>query len=353
MGDDIKARLKTTIPGYEPGMPAHRMDDVTWMDELELMWGRKWGAQSSIGELRTVIVHRPGGEELGDEFSTDPVYFMNFGKSDAYFDMERKQRQHDEMVAALRSEGIEVIHANFPPTVKSIYTNKGIKSLGAMQACMVDGGAIIGRTAIAGKRGLERLWTEKLVELGCPILYSIQGSGIHEPHGNIVFLDPKHCIQATSVRSNMEGVRQVEPIMRMTGVVEFHVARLPNYLYNMERTGAGYAFHLVNVFSMVDERLAVIYPGGIDYDTIAYLRSKKIQLIEVPEKEATNMACNCMAVRPGVVIMAAGNPTTTAQLRENGVRVVEVQMTETARFGSGPICQINPLVRDHGPSLEG
>ena len=39
---DVKSKLER-IPGYEPGKPAHRMDDVTFMDELELMWGRRWG----------------------------------------------------------------------------------------------------------------------------------------------------------------------------------------------------------------------------------------------------------------------------------------------------------------------
>lgn len=340
------------IPGYEPGMPAHRMDDVTWMDELELMWGRKWGAQSGIGVLKTIIVHRPGEEGRLKEVESDPNFWEKFGGK-VPTSLERAQKEHDELVAAFRSEGVEVIHANFPPTVKGIYAS-GIASLTAMQAMIIKGGAIIGRMAIASKRGLERLWMEKLLEIGCPILYTVHGNGIHEIHANHAFLDPKHVIQATSVRTNMEGTRQIEPILRQAGVEEIHIARLPGYLYTMERTIAANAYHLCNVLSMVDERLALCSPGSLDYDTIAYLRSKKIQLIEAPDEETLTMACCVVPTRPGVVIMAAGNPVTTARLKAKGVRVVEVDMTQTAHIAgsAGPMCHTGPLIREEGPYLE-
>ena len=106
-----------------------------------------------------------------------------------------------------------------------------------LEPLIIRGGAIVHRTAIAGKRGQERWITELLASLGCPILFTIHGSAIHETRGNVVFLDPKHAIQATSVRSNMEGVRQIEPVLREAGVEEFHVANLPSYWDSMDRQG--------------------------------------------------------------------------------------------------------------------
>ncbi|MBI2303687.1 MAG: hypothetical protein HYU86_02940 [Chloroflexi bacterium] len=346
---EVTDRLKK-IPGYQPGMPAHRMDDVTFMDELELMWGRKWGAQSELGELKLAIVHRPGEEELAEEVDAAPAFFWNYGSAITPFDLEKKQRQHDQFAAALRSEGVELIYANFPPTVRGIYS--GIRGLAAPDPQIINGGAIIPRCAIAGKRGMEILWTKKLAELGCPILLTIHGSGIHEVRANTVWLDPKHVAIGCSVRSNLEGIRQVEPVYRDAGVEEIHIAYLPGFLYTKGRkTNAG-AFHLDNVLGMVNEKLAVVVPAGLDYDTIAYLREKKIRLIEVPEEEAVNEAGNCLAIRPGVVVMAAGSPVTCAALRKEGCRVIEVDMSEMSTRGGGPVCYTGPAIREPGPYLD-
>ena len=166
-----------------------------------------------------------------------------------------------------------------------------------------------------------------------------------------MFLDPKHCMHATSVRSNQEGLRQVEPVLREAGVEEIYEVNLPSYLNSMSRTGAAMGFHLCNVLNMVDEKLAVVHSGTLPYDTLRYLQSKGIRLIDTPEEEAINQAANLCTIRPGVVIMASSNPVTTAALRKEGVRVIELE-TETSRYGSGPICQIGPMIRDDGPMLD-
>ena len=344
---DVKTRLES-IPGYEPGKPAHRMDDVTFMDELEPMWGRRWGAQSGIGELRTVLYQRPQPARR-DEDLGDPNFFVNFGSPGDLPDFEKQLIQYDVIRAALESEGVEVIDADSPPGKRRGVYSSEVKS--NLEPVIIRGGAIIHRTAIAGKRGQERWIAEILTSLGCPILFTVHGSGIHECRGNMVFLDPKHCVQATSVRSNLEGLRQVAPVLMEAGVEEIHEVHLTSYLNSMKRTGGAMAFHLANVLNLADEKLAVVHSGALPYDTLRYLQDKGIKLIDTPEEEAINQAANIMTIRPGVVIIASGNPITTAALREEGVRVIEVEMAR-ARFGSGPSCQIGPLVRDDGPYLD-
>ena len=46
-----------------------------------------------------------------------------------------------------------------------------------------------------------------------------------------------------------------------------------------------------------------------------------IRMIEVPEEEYPTLGCNVLAVRPGVVIMAEGNPRTAAALAAAGCEV--------------------------------
>ena len=140
-------------------------------------------------------------------------------------------------------------------------------------------------------------------------------------------------------------------MLRKAGVEEIHIAPLPSYLDSMSRAGAAMGFHLANVVNMADERLAVVHSGALPYDTLRYMQSLGIKLIDTLEEEAINQAANICCLRPGVVIVAAGNPVSTAALRKEGVRVIELEL-ETFRFGSGPICQIGPLVRDDGPYLD-
>jgi hypothetical protein len=63
------------IPGYVKGQPPDRelFRKISFMDELEAMWGRKWGAQSKVGKLRYALVSPPSDNEESEEILEDPV----------------------------------------------------------------------------------------------------------------------------------------------------------------------------------------------------------------------------------------------------------------------------------------
>ena len=102
---DVKERLRQ-IPGYQEGMPAHRMDGESTFDELELTWDRKWGAQSCMGELKLAWIHR-WSNEPSEEQAVDPVFFNTIAREpeDPPMDYERRNLQLDELAAAVESEG--------------------------------------------------------------------------------------------------------------------------------------------------------------------------------------------------------------------------------------------------------
>jgi len=350
---DVKERLRK-IPGYQEGMPAHRMDGVSTFDELELTWGRKWGAQSGLGKMRLVWIHRvpPGGPS--EEHLADPVFFSGIKPwpGEPKPDPEKVAQQLDGLAAAVASEGVEVIRSDPPRDDQHGAYVSQIHSVN-LEPYIVRGGALIANKAMATQRGHERWSSEFLAKIGCPILWQPIGTAIHETRGNMIFLDPKHCIQGVGMRTNMEGIRQVEPILRAVGVEEIHIAQTPGYLYSNHRCVSALGPHLANCINMVDEKLAVCVPGALPYDTLRYVMSKGIRLIEVPEDEALNRASGVLTLEPGVVIMASGNPITTALLRKEGVRVIEVDMTVRAsNYVASPLCMVGPLVRDDGPYLD-
>jgi len=135
---------------------------------LEALWGRRWGCDNDVGQIRAVLMHRPG-----EEFAViDPAKRIesigSFGDPEAgwYWQSEsipplaEMQAQHDALVAALRDEGVEVLFLEGVSDghFKSCYTRDS--------AIAVQGGAIVCRMAPRMRRGEELVATRTLEKLG-------------------------------------------------------------------------------------------------------------------------------------------------------------------------------------------
>lgn len=331
------------IPLYRPGKPPLTFFDSDFKDELEKTWGRAWGGQSSYAHLRAVIVHRPGPESTWGE--VDPDFF---NLPTGLPNLERMQTQHDEFVRVLRENNVEVLPLDAPPPILGTYGIPLRSATYTHETLMVKGGAIICRCAPAYKRGLEYYQSRTIGSLGCPILYTVHGKGFFES-SNAVWLDKKTLPLALSQRSNQEGLEQVASLLHEFGVEDTHVVHLPGPLNTRKaQTGkGGGAFHLDMVFGVAGPKLGVIYPPGVGYDFIDYLLHKKgFDLIEIPEEEVNGCPSNFLVLEPGKLIMPAGNPCVTEELRKRGVKVIEVDLSEFSNAGGGPTCMTIPLVRD-------
>ncbi|MBI2304040.1 MAG: hypothetical protein HYU86_04775 [Chloroflexi bacterium] len=337
------------IPYYEPGKPPKPLFDLDYMDELEAMWGRPWGAQSRIGRLKMAMIQNPKDLIVRQQadYAHDPEYHAR-GDGFQELNLEDLMEEHDNFVRVLEKEGVELVDMNIPPGAQGLYTEVPSGVIGFGDVVMLNGGAVIPRLGIAPKRGCEFYWAKRLLEIGCPILYTVHGKGCFEG-GCVVFMDCKHVLVGLGTRTNVEGLKQLEPVFRQCGVEEIHPVYLAGYLNKRHGRMGGQAgfYHTTTVFGMVDIGKAVIYPPGMDYLTVDYLIRKGIKLIEVPWEEANNGVCNLLALRPGRVILAAGNPYTAEALDKEGVEVIEVPWTATRRHSStGPTCAMGALVRE-------
>ncbi len=331
------------IPLYRPGKPPLTYFNSSFSDELEKTWGRAWGGQSSYARLRAVIVHRPGPEAAWGE--ADPDFFnLPTGMPD----LERMQAQWDNFVEVLHENGVETYNLDAPPPVLGTYGIPLRSATFAHETLMVKGGAIICRCAPAYKRGLEYYQSKTIGALGCPILHTVHGAGFFES-SNAVWLDKKSLPLAISQRSNMAGVEQVASVVRQFGVEDVHFVHLPGPLNTRKAQtgGGGGAFHLDMVFGVAAERLGVIYPQGVGYEFIDYLlHTKGFDLIEIPEEEVNGCPSNFLVLEPGKLVMPAGNPCVTEELRKRGITVIEVELDEFTNAGGGPTCMTVPLIRD-------
>jgi len=340
----IKEKLKK-IPLYRENKPPLTYFGPDMREDLEKTWRRQWGGQSSYAKLRSVIVQRPGPEALPPEAIVDPQFF---NLPSGLPDIQRMQAQHDAFVKVLNDNEVETISLNAPQPVLGTYGVPLRTITYCHETLMVKGGAIICRCAAAYKRGEEFYHSKRIGELGCPILYTVHAKGFFES-SNAVWLDKKSIALAISQRSNMEGVRQIIPILQAAGVEDIHIVHLPGPLHTRtsQVSGTAGAFHLDMVFGVAGPKLGVIYPGSVGYEFIDYLlHEKHFDLIEIPEEEVNGCPSNLLVLESGKLIIPLGNPYVTGELRKRGIEVIEVNLSEFTKAGGGPTCMTLPLIRD-------
>ncbi|MFZ0042114.1 MAG: arginine deiminase family protein [Solirubrobacteraceae bacterium] len=319
-------------------------EEVDFLDELEAIWGRRWGAQG-IGQLRVVAMSTPTQVETLELYNEDPAFFVYDG---VLPDLERMREQHAGLAEAYRQLGIEVLEFSYPETPRSAYGTMK-RAVSAAAGFVINGGAVLAREATPYWRGRSRYVSQFLSSIGCPILLTVHGKGVCEG-GAFTRMADDFIIGMLSTDVNREGIEQVQPVLERAGY-HLHVAHSPGPLYAFHPEVPGW-MHADMWIAPLDSRLALIYPPWCDFETIRYLHSIGYELIEAPraEQEAV-VPANLITIAPRQVVMPAGAPETRRRLEEHGVDTIEVAYDEVIRYGGGIRCTTMQLVRDPGPTV--
>jgi len=303
-------------------------------EEQEANWGGRWGCTTDVGRLRVVLMHRPGAE-LG---VVDPARFIPeigaYGDTEAGWywrgktppDLPAMQAQHDKLVAILKAEQVrvEMVGEAAPGRMKSCYTRDVVIGVG--------GGAIVCRMGPRVRRGEELPATRALARLGVPVLRTIHGTGIVEG-GSFAWIDRKTAVIGLSSRVNEEGARQIEEVLKVQGVELLRVHL------------TGYRLHIDGTFVMLDAETALINPVLLPFTFLEELKRRRIRTVEL-DPEDHPFTVNCLAVRPGRVIMSETSPRTLERLDRLGMEVVSLPFEAVTRGGGGIHCSTAPLARD-------
>ena len=283
--------------------------------------GRSYGAQSMTAPLHEVLVKRPG-PAFGRAFE-DPAHgFLH------PVDLNLAQREHDAFVDVLASLGprvhvldVEIASPDLTYTFDPLL--------------VADGGAIPlrpGKPNRVPESAVLEAWTDAA---GIPTLGRIEAPGTIEG-GDTFWLRPDLLVIGRTLRTNSEGVRQLGEIVGG----DVRVFDVPYW------RGPAELIHLLSVISPVADDLAVVFPPLLPVGLWELLGDLGIRMIDVPEEEFGTLGCNVLAVRPGVVILAEGNPATAAALAAAGCEVHTYPATEIGINGSGgPTCMTRPILR--------
>jgi dimethylargininase len=282
---------------------------------------RAFGAQSMTAPLREALVKRPG-----------PAFARGFDEPGVGFlhpvDLPLAQRQHEALCELLRGLGV-ALHAldEDGPSPDAVYTFDPL--------LVSDRGQIVLRSGKPNRRGEEAHLEAVATALGIPVAGRIEAPGTVDG-GDTFWLRPDVLCVGRSLRTNAEGARQLQALVE-GDVYTFDVPYA---------TGPADCLHLLSVISPVADDLAVVFLPQLPSGLYELLATHCVGLVPVPEEEMPTLGCNVLAVRPGVVVMAEGNPQTQRALLERGCEVHTFPASEIGVNGSGgPTCLTRPLLR--------
>jgi dimethylargininase len=279
----------------------------------------RYGVRSMVAPLRRVLVRRPAttGDFAGADWRAP--------------DPELLARQHDQFCQLLADLGCDVeVAAAADEMVDATY----VRDPG-----MVTGrGAVLFQMAKPARAEEPPLLGTALEAAGVPVVAELSGPA-RADGGDIIWLDERTLLVGRSYRTNATGVHQLREILAAEDVV-VGSADMPH------DRGPEHVLHLMSVISPVADDLAVVYPPLAPVPLMEELAVRGVRIVAVPASEYETMACNVLAVRPGVVVMLTGNPQTRAALEAEGCEVHVYEGSEISLKGDGgPTCLTAPILR--------
>jgi arginine deiminase len=96
---------------------------------------------------------------------------------------------------------------------------------------------------------------------------------------------------------------------------------------------------------MVDVDVALVNPTLVPYVLLEKLAASKIRTLDLHPDDHP-FTINCLAVRPGRVLMSEASGHTLERLAKAGIEVVSLEFDAVYRGGGGIHCSTAPLIRD-------
>jgi N-dimethylarginine dimethylaminohydrolase len=172
---------------------------------------------------------------------------------------------------------------------------------------------------------------------GVPFLGALTGPATADG-GDMFFLDRQTLVVGRGYRTNAAAHDQLAALLAPMRIT-VERADLPHH------RGPQHVLHLMSVVSPVTDDLAVVFEPLAPVPLLELLDARGIRRVACDPDEWTTQGANVLAVRPGVVVVADGNPVTRRRLEDAGVEVHAYPATEINKGDGGPTCLTRPLLR--------
>ena len=212
----------------------------------------EYGVSTDYGDLRRVMIHRPGREleQVGDQ----TLEHFGFSRS---VDLERFRSEYDAMIATLTATGADAVElrdvlAGDDDTLALIERRPNMTYLRDL-SIVLRTGAVILSPGLPGRVGEEQIVRRAYEELGVPVVGQIEAPGTLEG-GGIARIGADTLVVSDCDRANESGLRQFRRIAFDAD------SRLQRFVVVPLEPGH---IHIDGVYLTLDRHLALAYEPSL------------------------------------------------------------------------------------------
>ncbi len=285
-----------------------------------------WGSDSDYGTLRDVLL---GPADNFKWLKTSSVSKKSI-RNNAQFNQKTAIAQHKEMVSAYTSAGVNVHTLESDP-------NLPYQVFARDSSVMTPFGAVITNMAQWWRRGENFRAIETYQRLGIPI-YDYVTAGTFEG-GDFNVIEPGTVLigwEGDEGRSQEQSAVQLKNWfeaegweVKLTDIDPFYV-------------------HIDLMVVMLAPKLAAVCLDSTNPDVVDWLKSKNIEIVEVPFRDTLALGCNVVALGEDRVLLPEKSYTLKDKLKALGFTIYDPDMSMITQGGGGVHCMCQSLKRDPG-----
>ena len=283
----------------------------------------KWGIDSEYGILRDVLLGPP------DYFSW--LEASSFSKRSIRlglaFNLEIAKKQHLEVRACFEDAGVKVhILKPDPKLVYQIFARDS--------SVMTPWGPIITQLGHWWRRGEYAPVINFYHDNDIPIFDMVTAGAFEGGDFHVVKPGTVLCGYSDTDRTSEAGLNQVKGWIEKEGW-EMHTYKFDPFFV-----------HADVFFAMLSENLAAMCIDVVEPELVEWVKSKGIEVITVPYKDAMNLGCNVVALGKDRVILPREANLLKEICEANGLYVYSPKVSMISKGGGSLHCMCQPLRRD-------
>ena len=283
-----------------------------------------WGCNSDYGVLRDVLL---GPVENYQWLQTSSLSKKTLRRGNV-FDSQVAIAQHKEMVSAYESAGVRVHYHQADE-------NLPYQIFARDSSVMTPYGAIITNMAQWWRRGENFRAIETYQRLGIPI-YDYVTAG-HFEGGDFDIIEPGTLLigwEGDEGRSQEQSAMQIKSWFEKEGWEVMTIDIDPYYV------------HIDLMVVMLAEKLAAVCIECTDPTVVSWLKSKNIEIIEVPFQDTMKLGCNVVSLGNDRVLLPENSYFLKDRIKALGFEVYDPDVSMICAGGGGVHCMCQPLKRD-------
>jgi N-dimethylarginine dimethylaminohydrolase len=281
-----------------------------------------WGVRNEYGVLKDVLLCEPTNFEWLRTSSISKDTLRRGLKLDHGLAM----RQFREMVQAYEDAGVTCHYLETDPALPyQVYARDS--------SFMTSEGAVVTQMAQWWRRGEYAPVIRFYQSQGIPIFNMVTAGSLEGGDFDVI---EEECVLLgyCGERTLEVAARQVQGWFEALGW-EVRLAPI-----------AEHYVHIDLMVCMLAEKLAAVCLETTDDEIIAWLRSKKIEIIPVSYRDTMALGCNVVSLGNDRVLSTAQSKNLNEQLRSRGFEVYDPDMTMFTLGGGGVHCMCQSLRRD-------